>query len=73
MLEHPFVDIPIMSPGCDHSFSNQLLKVNWEHIQVTQNPDTHTMLLQIFSRQGDREKALREAEKTNQPEKEQEK
>lgn len=39
--------ILIVRLGCDHSFGNELLKVEWQHIQITQHPDTHTVLLQI--------------------------
>lgn len=58
MKQKHLLNILIVSPGCDHSFSNQLLKVKWQHIQVTQHPDTHTMLLQIFPTEGDKGKAF---------------
>ena len=39
--------ILIVRLGCDHSFGNELLKVEWQHIQITQHTDTHAVLLQV--------------------------
>lgn len=44
-----------MRLGCDHSFGNELLKVEWQHVQVAEHPDTHTMLLQIVPARDERE------------------
>lgn len=46
--EHTFIHILIVRTGCDHSFGDKLLKIKWQHIQVTQHPDTNTMFFQII-------------------------
>lgn len=38
-------NILIVRFGCKHRFGNKLLEVQWQHIQVTQHTDAHTMFL----------------------------
>lgn len=40
-------NVLVVSPGLKHCFGDKLLKVQWQHVQVPQHPDTHTVLLQI--------------------------
>lgn len=46
----------IVRLGADHSFGNKLLKVERQHIQVAQHPDTNAMLLQILPLVGERDR-----------------
>lgn len=48
-------DILIVRLGCNHSFGNKLLEVEWQHIQVAQHTDTHTMFLQLVPKERERE------------------
>lgn len=43
-VKHPL----IVRLGAEHSFGDELLEVEREHVQVAQHPDTHAVLLQVL-------------------------
>lgn len=61
-----------MRLGCNHSFGNELLEVEWQHIQVAEHADTHTMFLQVVPKERETRELYGGAENSNKLKEEQE-
>ena len=41
-------NVPVVFSGCDHGLSDELLEVEGQQGEVSQDTDTHTVLLQLI-------------------------
>ena len=51
-------DLLVVAPGGLHSLCDQLLEIQGQQMQITQDPDTYPMLLQFLPDQGGKEAGL---------------